>query len=96
MQNTLVSIISSLGFEVTLVQVIVVTLVMIPFTFVPVQGFANLGTYEISIVLAFSLFGVSYADSLNIAIGSHIIYIGFSLVLGLLGYLMLHLLKLDP
>lgn len=93
-QNTLFGIISSLGFHVTLVQVIVVTLVMIPFTFVPLQGFANLGTYEISIVLAFALYGVSSADSLNIAIGSHIIYIGFSFVLGLLGLVILQLSKL--
>ncbi|RLD01684.1 MAG: hypothetical protein DRI46_02990 [Chloroflexi bacterium] len=93
-QNTLFCIISSLGFHVTLVQVIVVTLVMIPFTFVPLQGFANLGTYEISIVLAFALYGVPSEDSLNIAIGSHIIYIGFSFVLGLLGLIILQLSKL--
>lgn len=90
-QNTLYSIISSLGFQVTLLQVVGVTLVMIPFTFIPVQGFANLGTYEISIVLAFSLYGVTSEDSLNIAVGSHVIYIGFSFILGLLGFGILRL-----
>lgn len=93
-QNTLFSIISSLGFQVSLVQVVVVSLVMIPFTFVPLQGFANLGTYEVSIVLAFALYGVAAEDSLNIAVGSHVIYISFSLLLGLSGLVLLKLSKL--
>ena len=94
-QFTLFSIISSLGFHITLIQVVVVTLVMIPFTFVPLQGFANLGTYEISVVLAFSLYGVSTENALNIAVGSHVIYIGFSLMLGLTGMAILQLSKLS-
>lgn len=93
-QNTLYSIISSLGFQVSLVQVVVVSLIMIPFTFVPLQGFANLGTYEVSIVLAFALYGVTAEDSLNIAVGSHVIYISFSLLLGLSGLVLLKLAKL--
>lgn len=93
-QCTLYSIISSLGIQVTLFQVVVVTLVMIPFTFIPLQGFANLGTYEISVVLAFSIYGVPPDESLNIAVGSHIIYIGFSFILGLIGLVILRISKL--
>ena len=94
-QCTLFCIISSLGIRVTLLQVVVVTLVMIPFTFVPLQGFANLGTYEISVVLAFGLFGVRPEESLNIAVGSHVVYIAFSLILGFLGVILLRISKLS-
>ena len=93
-QCTLFSIITSLGVQVTLLQVVVVTLVMIPFTFIPLQGFANLGTYELSVVLAFGIYGVRPEDSLNIAVGSHVIYIGFSFILGLFGVILLRLSKL--
>lgn len=92
-QNTLYSLIVSLGFQVTLFQVYVVTLILIPVTLIPLQGFANLGSHELSIVAAFSLFGVSYLDSLNIAIGSHIIYILFSFLLGLTGFLLVRLIN---
>ncbi len=90
-QTTLYAIITSLGFPVTLMQVYVVTLILIPVTLIPVQGFANLGSHEISFVAAFSLFGFDSMTSMSIAVGSHIIYIGLSLLLGLTGIILLQL-----
>jgi hypothetical protein len=66
---------------------VVVSIIMIPMTLLPLQGFANLGTHEIGWVAAFRLFGYSANASLNIAISSHIIMLLFVLTLGLLGYL---------
>lgn len=92
-QCTLYSIITSLGYQVTLMNIYVVTLILIPVTLVPLQGFANLGTHEVSIIAALALFGFSTINSLNIAVGSHIIYIAFSFLLGLTGIILINLSK---
>ncbi len=79
----------SLGFHVTYFQMIVVSIIMVPMTLLPIQGFANFGTHEIGWGAAFSLFGYSQSIALGIAINSHIILLFFILVLGLIGYILL-------
>jgi len=79
----------SLGFHVTYFQMIVVSIIMVPMTLLPIQGFANFGTHEIGWGTAFSLFGYSQSIALGIAINSHIILLFFILALGLIGYILL-------
>lgn len=80
-------IVLSSGFSPNYFQVVVVSIIMIPMTLLPLQGFANLGTHEIGWTAAFRLFGYSANTSLNIAISSHIVMLFFVLVLGLIGYI---------
>jgi uncharacterized protein (TIRG00374 family) len=79
----------SLGFHVTYFQMIVVSIIMVPMTLLPIQGFANFGTHEIGWGTAFSLFGYSQSVALGIAINSHIILLFFILALGFIGYILL-------
>jgi uncharacterized protein (TIRG00374 family) len=82
-------IVSSMGYHFSYFQMIVVSILMLPMTIMPFQGFANLGTHEIGWVVAFSIFGQSVNTALAIAVGSHIIMLFFVLVLGLLGFVLL-------
>lgn len=68
-------------------QIVVVSIIMVPVTLFPIQGFANLGAHELGWVTAFTLFGYPYLDALNIAVSSHIVYVFFVLSLGLIGIL---------
>lgn len=79
-------IIHSLGYRFNFFQVVVTSIIMVPITLIPFQGFGNLGTHEIGWVAALSLFGEPKTDSLNIAVSSHIILLFFVIVLGSIGY----------
>lgn len=80
-------IIYSLGYRPTYFQIIVVSMILIPLTLLPVQGFANLGTHEAGLVTAFQLFGYSLTSSVTIATSSHLLLLVFVLCLGCLGWL---------
>jgi hypothetical protein len=88
-QTTFYFIVLSLGESLSFYQMIVVSIVMIPMTLLPIQGFANLGTHEIGWIAAFSLFGYPEANALNIAVSSHIILLLFVLLLGSLGLILI-------
>jgi uncharacterized membrane protein YbhN (UPF0104 family) len=68
---------------------IVVSIIMVPMTLLPFQGFANLGTHEIGWAAAFALFGYPETTALNIAVSSHIVLLLFVLLLGSLGVILL-------
>lgn len=72
----------ALGYAFNFFQIVVVSIIMVPVTLFPIQGFANLGAHELGWVTAFTLFGYSYLDALNIAVSSHIVYVFFVLLLG--------------
>lgn len=80
-------IIYSLGYRPTYFQIIVASMILIPLTLLPVQGFANLGTHEIGLVTAFQLFGYSLTHSVTVATSSHLLLLLFVLLLGCLGWL---------
>lgn len=82
-------IVLSFGEALTFWQMMVVSIIMVPMTLLPFQGFANLGTHEIGWVAAFALFGYPETAALNIAVSSHIILLFFVLLLGSLGFLLL-------
>lgn len=78
-------IVLSMGYQLSYLQMIVVSIIMIPLTLLPLQGFANLGTHEVGWVTVFTLFGQSTDVALNIAVSSHVILLSFVLVLGIFG-----------
>lgn len=78
-------IVISLGYTLSLFQMIVVSIIMVPMTLLPLQGFANLGTHEIGWTAAFALFGYPEKTALAIAFSTHVILLTFVLLLGLLG-----------
>ncbi len=75
----------ALGYQFYFFQIVVVSIIMIPITLFPIQGFANLGAHELGWVTAFTLFDFPYLDALNIAVSSHIVYVFYVLLLGLIG-----------
>ena len=75
-------IILGLNYTANLYQVVVISVLMVPMTLLPFQGFANLGTHEIAWVTAFMLFGMPEETALSIAISSHFILLTFVLLLG--------------
>jgi uncharacterized protein (TIRG00374 family) len=92
-QLNLYLIILSLGHKLTLFQIAVVSIIMVPLTLFPFQGFANLGTHEFGWTVAFALFGQSEKNALNIAFSSHIILLLFVLLLGIIGSTLIHVNK---
>ena len=86
-------IVLSMGYQFSYFQMIVVSILMVPMTLLPFQGFANLGTHEIGWVTAFSIFGHNISTSLAIAVSSHIIMLFFVLTLGLIGILLLKMVR---
>jgi uncharacterized protein (TIRG00374 family) len=91
LQTNFYFIVLSLGFRISFFQMLVISIIMVPLTLLPVQGFANLGTHEIGWATAFTLFGFSQSSAINIAFSSHIIFFVFVLCLGLLGLIILKL-----
>lgn len=77
-------IVLSLNYDANYLQFVVISIFMIPMELLPLQGFANLGTHELAWVTAYTLFNRSPDEALNIAISSHVILVGFVLLLGLI------------
>lgn len=72
------------GYGVDFFQVILVSLLMIPLSLAPVQGFANLGTHELAWVTVLMIFGASYESALYVAFGTHFLVMSIILFYGLL------------
>ena len=80
----------SLGYSFNFFQIVVVSIIMVPVTLFPIQGFANLGAHEFGWITAFTLFNYPYLDALSIAVNSHIVYVFFVLMLGAIGNILLN------
>lgn len=74
-----------LGVQLTFFQIVVISLVMVPLTLLPLQGFANLGTHEIGWVTAFRIFAIPQDVALRMAVSTHFILLLFILLLGGMG-----------
>jgi glycosyltransferase 2 family protein len=74
----------ALNYSVDYFQVILVSLVMIPLSLLPVQGFVDLGTHELAWVTVMMVSGVSYQTALDIAIGTHFLLMTVILSFGLI------------
>jgi uncharacterized protein (TIRG00374 family) len=84
-------IVLSLGYQLSYFQIVVISIFMIPMTLLPFQGFANLGTHEISWVAAFSIFGQPESVALSVAFSSHVILLLDVLLLGGCSFLIISL-----
>jgi acetyltransferase-like isoleucine patch superfamily enzyme len=82
-------IVMSMGYTLSVFEIVVVSIIMVPMTLLPFQGFANLGTHEIGWTAAFALFGYPPATALAIAVSSHIVLTAFVLMLGGVGLALL-------
>lgn len=82
-------IVRAVGFSPSFVEMVVVSIVLVPLTLLPVQGLANVGSHEIGWVLALSLFGHPLDDALTIAVATHVVLLCFVLLLGALGFVLL-------
>ena len=83
-------IVASLGFEPTMLQMIVISIILVPLTLLPVQGVANIGTHEAGWVAALSMFGHSIDSAVVIAVTSHVVLFIFVLVWGATGAYLLN------
>jgi uncharacterized protein (TIRG00374 family) len=88
-QTNFYLILVSLGYPLTYFEIIVISIIMVPMTLIPLQGFANLGTHEVGWSAAFSLFGYTQNSALAVAVSTHIVMVAFVLALGTIGYLIL-------
>jgi uncharacterized protein (TIRG00374 family) len=83
----------ALGTQISFLQISTITLVMVPLTLLPFQGFANVGTHELGWAGVLRSFGYSFQDALSIALGSHFILLVIILTYGGLGLLATRLLR---
>lgn len=63
----------SIGLPVSFYHIIIISIVMIPLTLLPLQGFANIGTHEIGWASVLVAFNYPYQTALTIAAGTHFV-----------------------
>jgi uncharacterized membrane protein YbhN (UPF0104 family) len=72
----------SMGLPISFYHIAIISIVMIPLTLLPLQGFANIGTHEVGWVSVLVAFNYPYETALAIATGSHFILLISVLVSG--------------
>ncbi len=77
----------SMGLPVAFYHIAIISMVMIPLTLLPLQGFANIGTHEVGWTSVLVAFNYPYKTALAIAAGSHFILLLSVLVSGGLAFL---------
>jgi glycosyltransferase 2 family protein len=76
----------SMGLPVAFYHIAIISMVMIPLTLLPLQGFANLGTHEVGWTSVLVAFNYPYKTALAIAAGSHFVLLLSVLVSGGLAF----------
>lgn len=77
----------SMGLPVAFYHIAIISMVMIPLTLLPLQGFANIGTHEVGWTSVLVAFDYPYKTALSIAAGSHFVLLLSVLVSGGLAFL---------
>jgi hypothetical protein len=72
----------SMGLPVAFYHIAIISMVMIPLTLLPLQGFANIGTHEIGWTSVLVAFDYPYKTALAIAAGTHFVLLLSVLVSG--------------
>lgn len=72
----------SMGLPIAFYHIAIISMVMIPLTLLPLQGFANIGTHEIGWTSVLVAFNYPYETALAIAAGSHFILLLSVLISG--------------
>lgn len=75
----------SLGADVSILQMITLSMIMIPAGLIPAQGFANVGSHELVWITVLVSFGMNSDDAVNTAVGAHLILIALIIAQGLIG-----------
>ena len=70
-----------MGLPVAFYHIAIISIVMVPLTLLPLQGFANIGTHEIGWTSVLVAFNYPYKTALAIAAGSHFVLL-LSVLLG--------------
>lgn len=78
-------ILAAAGITVPFVAAFTITLVMIPLSLLPAQGFANLGSHEAAWLVVLAALGLSAEAAARATLLSHLVLIGYVLVMGILG-----------
>jgi len=66
-------IVVSIGFDASWMQMMVVSVFMVPMALFPIQGVANIGTHEAAWTAAFAVFGYAIDTSLTVAVTTHVV-----------------------
>jgi uncharacterized protein (TIRG00374 family) len=77
----------SMGLPVAFYHIAIISMVMIPLTLLPLQGFANIGTHEVGWTSVLVAFNYPYKTALAIAAGSHFVLLLSVLISGGLAFL---------
>lgn len=72
----------SMGLPITFYHIAIISMVMIPLTLLPLQGFANIGTHEIGWTSVLMSFNYPYEMALAVAVGTHFVLLISVLVSG--------------
>lgn len=72
----------SMGLPISFYHIAIISIVMIPLTLLPLQGFANIGTHEVGWTSVLVAFNFPYETALAIATGSHFVLLISVLVSG--------------
>ncbi|NWF64970.1 MAG: flippase-like domain-containing protein [Chloroflexi bacterium] len=75
-----------LSLPISFYHVVIISIVMIPLTLLPLQGFANIGAHEIGWTSALVAFQYSYETALAIAAGSHFVLLISVIISGALAF----------
>lgn len=75
-----------MALPISFYHVVIISIVMIPLTLLPLQGFANIGTHEVGWVSVLVAFQYPYETALAIAAGSHFVLLLSVLVSGALAF----------
>jgi len=76
----------SMGLPVAFYHIAIISMVMIPLTLLPMQGFANIGTHEVGWTSVLVAFNYPYKTALAIAAGSHFVLLLSVLISGGLAF----------
>jgi glycosyltransferase 2 family protein len=76
----------SMGLPISFYHVVIISIVMIPLTLLPLQGFANIGTHEVGWASVLVAFNYPYETALAIAAGSHFVLLISVLISGTLAF----------
>lgn len=75
----------ALGFDVTIVHIVLLCALALPLSILPTHGFANIGAHEFAWTFTFQLLGDSHKAALSAAVGTHVVLFVMVLAIGGLG-----------
>jgi len=76
----------SMGLPISFYHIAIISIVMIPLTLLPLQGFANIGTHEVGWTSVLVAFNYPYETALAIAAGTHFVLLLSVLIAGGLAF----------